>query len=91
MLQLFSEQHALWQRAVAAMAHLDALMSLAGAAALSDGPCAAPSLSIKVRQLQGRSCIENLQEQSRAGRTLLHEYSSMPGMLSSPCKRTLRI
>ena len=42
MLRLFSEQHALWQRAVAAMAHLDALMSLAGAAALSDGPMCRP-------------------------------------------------
>ena len=42
MLRLFAEQHALWQRAVAAMAHLDALMSLAGAAALSDGPMCRP-------------------------------------------------
>jgi len=42
MLRLFSEQHALWHRAVAAVAHLDALMSLAAAAAFADGPMCRP-------------------------------------------------
>jgi len=42
MLRLFSEQHALWHRAVAAVAQLDALMSLAAAAAFADGPMCRP-------------------------------------------------
>ena len=42
MLRLFSEQHALWHRAVAAVAHLDALMSLAAAAAFADGSMCRP-------------------------------------------------
>ena len=39
----FASSHALWGRVVSAMAHLDALMSLASAAAFSEGAMCRPS------------------------------------------------
>ena len=42
-MQRFTASHALWQRAVSAMAQLDALMSLASAAAFADVPMCRPT------------------------------------------------
>lgn len=42
-MQRFASSHALWGRMVSAMAHLDALMSLASAAAFSEGTMCRPS------------------------------------------------